>query len=46
MDEIAKTVPPDDRVPERSVFPDATRQVLGMAMRKACASAGIAATPA
>lgn len=42
MDEIAETVPPDDRVVERSIFDGATRQVLGMAMRKACASAGIA----
>jgi integrase len=42
MDEIAETVPPDDRVAERRVFTGATRQVLGMAMRKACASAGIA----
>ena len=41
MDEIAATVPPDDRTAERRVFPGATRQVLGMAMRKACSAAGI-----
>jgi integrase len=42
MQEISGTVPPDDRTPERRVFPGATRQVLGTAMRNACASAGIA----
>jgi integrase len=42
MDKIAETVPPDDRIAERRVFTGATRQVLGMAMRNACASAGIA----
>ena len=31
----------DDRTAERRVFPGATRQVLGMAMLKACAAAGI-----
>ena len=35
MDEIGKTLPRDDRTPERRVFIGATRQVLGMAMRKA-----------
>jgi integrase len=42
MDEIAVTVPPDDRTPERRVFPGATRQVLGMAMRRGCDAAGLA----
>lgn len=42
MDEIATTAPPDDRTPERRVFTGATMQVLGMAMCKACATAGIA----
>ena len=42
MGEIATTVPPDDRTAERRVFSGATRQVIGMAMRNACASAGIA----
>jgi integrase len=42
MEEIGTTVPPDDRVPERRVFPGATRQVLGMAMRRGCQAAGLA----
>ena len=41
MDEIAGTCPPDDRTVGRRVFPGATRQVLGMAMRNACKTAGI-----
>jgi integrase len=41
MEEVLETCPPDDRTVGRRVFPGATRQVLGMAMRKACASAGI-----
>jgi integrase len=41
MDEIGATVPPDDRTPERRVFPGATRQVLGMAMRRGCQAAGL-----
>jgi len=42
MDEIETTVPPDDRTPERRVFQGATRQVLGMAMRRGCEAAGLA----
>jgi integrase len=42
MDEIGTTVPPDDRTPERRVFHGATRQVLGMAMRRGCEAAGLA----
>ncbi len=41
MDDIAATCPPDDRTAERRVFPAATRQVLGMAMRNACKAAGL-----
>jgi hypothetical protein len=36
------TCPPDDRTPERRVFPGATRQVLGIALRRGCESAGLA----
>jgi integrase len=42
MHELGATVPPDDRAPERRVFPGATRQVLGMAMRRGCQGAGLA----
>jgi integrase len=42
MDEIATTVPADDRTPERRVVPGATRQTIAMAMRNGCAAAGIA----
>ena len=42
MLEVDATCPPDDRTPERRVFPGATRQTIGMAMRKACKAAGIA----
>jgi integrase len=42
MDEVLTTCPPDDRTPERCVFQGATRQVLGMAMRRACEAAGLA----
>jgi integrase len=42
MKEAAATCPPDDRTPERRVFVGATRQVLGMAMRRACKAAGLA----
>ena len=42
MGEIIETCPPDDRTPERRVFPGATRQVLGMAMRRGCQAAGLA----
>jgi len=41
-EDVATTCPPDDRTPERRVFPGATRQVLGMAMRRACKAAGLA----
>jgi integrase len=30
LTQVSKTCPPDDRTPERRVFPGATRQVLGM----------------
>ena len=36
-----ETVPPDDRTPERRVFPGATRQLLGQAMRRGCQPAGL-----
>jgi integrase len=42
MLEVEASCPPDDRTPERRVFPGATRQTIGMAMRKACEAAGIA----
>ena len=41
MDEVAATCPPDDRTAERRLFPGATRQVLGNAMRNACKAAGL-----
>jgi integrase len=42
MEDIAVICPPDDRTPERRLFPGATRQTLGMAMRRACQAAGLA----
>ena len=42
MLELGATCPPDDRTPGRRVFPGATRQVLGMAMRRGCQAAGLA----
>jgi integrase len=42
MTELSASCPPDDRAPERRVFPGATRQVLGMAMRRGCQAAGLA----
>jgi integrase len=39
--EVLDTCPPDDRTPTRHVFPGAIRQTIGMAMRNACASAGL-----
>jgi integrase len=41
MVEVLDTCPPDDRAPTRRVFPGATRQTIGMAMRNACSSAGL-----
>jgi integrase len=41
MLDLEATCPPDDRTPERRLFPGATRQTIGMAMRKACANAGL-----
>jgi integrase len=41
MEEVAAECPPDDRAAERRVFPGATRQVLGMAMRRGCQAAGL-----
>jgi integrase len=42
MSELSGVTPPDDRIPEQRVFPGATRQVLGMAMRRGCQAAGLA----
>jgi integrase len=42
MSTLVETCPPDDRTPERRVFPGASRQVLGMAMRRGCQAAGLA----
>lgn len=42
MDDLGETCPPDDRTPERCVFPGASRQVLGMAIRRGCQAAGLA----
>jgi integrase len=42
MSELSGVTPPDDRIPERRVFPAATRQVLGMAMRRGCQAAALA----
>jgi integrase len=42
MEHVLETCPPDDRTPERRVFPGATRQVLCMAMRRGCQAAGLA----
>jgi integrase len=42
MEDVLVTCPPDDRTPERRVFQGATRQVLGMAMRRGCEAAGLA----
>jgi integrase len=41
MEDVSASCPPDDRVPERSVFPGASRQAIGMAMRNGCKNAGI-----
>jgi integrase len=45
MEKVVETCPPDDRTPERRVFPGATRQVLGMAMREAVRRQGWSSTP-
>jgi integrase len=42
MEDVLETCPPDDRTPERRVFQGATRQSLGMAMRRGCDAAGLA----
>jgi integrase len=42
MDEIAASTPPDDRTPERRVFPGFTPSAAKNAMRKASENAGIA----
>jgi integrase len=42
MEDVLAACPPDDRTPERRVFLGATRQVLGMAMRRGCQAAGLA----
>jgi integrase len=41
IEDVAATCPPDDRTPQRRAFPGATRQVLGIAMRRACKAAGL-----
>ncbi len=41
MEDVLEACPPDDRTPERRVFPGATRQVLGVAMRRGCQAAGL-----
>jgi integrase len=41
MAEVAATVPREDRVPERLVFPGAGSDTLGKAMTRACRTAGI-----
>jgi integrase len=41
MAEIARTIPPDDRTPERRVFPGATPPTIKNIMRRACLAAGI-----
>lgn len=38
---IAETVPPDDRTPERRVFPGATPPTIKNVMRRACLAAGL-----
>jgi integrase len=40
--EVEQTCPPDDRAPQRRVFPGAGRQTVGNAIRNACKNAGIA----
>ena len=42
MADVVETCPPDDRTPEKPVFPGATRQALGMAMRRGCQAASLA----
>jgi integrase len=42
MEEIQETCAPDDRTSERRVFPGASRQTVGNAIRNACKTAGIA----
>jgi integrase len=42
MDEITATTPPDDRTPERRVFPGFTPSAAKNVMSRACTSAGIA----
>ena len=39
---VQETCPPDDRTPERRVFPGFTPSAAKNAMRKACENAGIA----
>jgi integrase len=41
MVEIQESCPPDDRAPERRVFPGQTPAALGNLMRRACVAAGI-----
>jgi integrase len=41
MADVLETCPLEDRTAERRVFPGATRQTIGMAMRNACKAAGL-----
>jgi integrase len=41
MVQVQEACPPDDRTPERRVFPGFTRQVAGNTMRRACRAAGL-----
>jgi integrase len=41
MAEIGRSIPPDDRTPERRVFPGATPSTIKNIMRRACQAAGL-----
>jgi integrase len=41
MAEISRSIPPDDRTPERRVFPGATPSAVKNIMRRACQTAGL-----
>jgi integrase len=40
--DVRASTPPDDRAPERKVFPGMTVKAIGSMMRRACQRAGIA----
>lgn len=42
MQTVVDATPPDDRTPERRVFPGAAPDTLRVVMRRACQAAGIA----